>query len=91
MGKREALDAFCRIAPDEALLSQMLESLKLHSVSRRWKVGDGRYVPNPKTWLEGERWTDELSEEELAEAKEAEENNEVYARAEKGFRTHRDD
>jgi hypothetical protein len=94
VGKREALDAFCRIAPDEALLSRMIDTLSLFSKSKQWTMEDGRYVPHPKKWLEGEHWTDELDKTETAQGfqhSDAEMDLFFERALNKPFRTHRED
>ena len=41
---------------DEALLAEMLASLKVWRETDQWKRR--RVIPNPDTWLKGRRWTD---------------------------------
>jgi hypothetical protein len=59
-GKQEAIRAFARIDPDDALLERMLESIRLFSKSERWQRENGRFIPSPTQWLRGARWEDEL-------------------------------
>ena len=94
VGRREALDAFCRIAPDEALLSRMIDTLRSFSESKQWRLEDGRYVPHPKRWLEGEHWTDEVGKTEETESFQrcdAEMAEYWEIAMNKPFRTHRED
>ena len=41
--------------PSDALVDTMIESINAWKRSRQWKQG---YVPNPDTWLRGEKWND---------------------------------
>ena len=38
----------------------MLEALTRQRGSDQWTRDNGRYIPNPSTWLNQERWSDEL-------------------------------
>ncbi|MCP5263635.1 MAG: hypothetical protein H6929_19980 [Rhodoferax sp.] len=58
--KKEALKAFEKINPTPELLNQMLAALRLQVKALNW-TGD-RYTPHASTWLNGERWLDELPE-----------------------------
>lgn len=42
----------------KADLSKILESVKSQKDSDNWKRDGGQYIPNPATWLNGERWND---------------------------------
>jgi hypothetical protein len=94
VGRRDAFLEFCRIAPDEELLARMLRTVKAFSESERWRMEGGRYVPNPKKWLEGEHWTDELDKTETAQGfqhSDAEMDLFFERALNKPFRTHRED
>lgn len=58
--KDDALKAWQKRRPDEALLSVMLRALERQQQSPDWQKDGGRYVPYPATWLNAGRWTDEL-------------------------------
>lgn len=55
--KKKALQAFEKIAPDEQLLADMLAAIEQQSRSKQWKQG---FIPHASTWLNGERWLDEV-------------------------------
>jgi DNA-binding Lrp family transcriptional regulator len=56
--KPAALKAFRKANPDEALLAAMLAALAAQKTSEQWQREDGRFIPYPATWLNGERWND---------------------------------
>ena len=58
-GKSQAFEVFCSIEPDRALVTKMVEAIKLQKESESWKKEDGRYIPYPENWLEKRRWEDE--------------------------------
>jgi len=60
--KKNARRAFLRLKPGEQLLALMLSALDRHKRSRQWTDEGGRYIPLAATWLNGERWNDQMSE-----------------------------
>ena len=60
-GRKDAAKAWAKLNPDDVLLATMIASLAKHCVSADWTKEGGRYVPNPATWLNGERWEDALT------------------------------
>lgn len=59
-GKGDARKAFAKINPSEALLGQMLTAVIAASASYQWKKDGGQFIPLPATWLNQERWLDEV-------------------------------
>ncbi|AJO76477.1 helix-turn-helix domain-containing protein [Pseudomonas sp. MRSN 12121] len=59
-GRKDAAKAWAKLKPNEELRQTLITALGQHSVSEDWTKDRGRYVPNAATWLNGERWTDEL-------------------------------
>lgn len=57
VGKKAALNAFRRVKTPLNVLLQAIEGQK-HSV--QWMKDNGKYIPNPATWLNQGRWEDEL-------------------------------
>ncbi len=55
--KRDGLDAIAQAIIDALLLVRVTEG---------WTKENGRYIPNPTTWLNGKRWEDELTVESPA-------------------------
>lgn len=60
VGKRDAVKAWGRLHPDDALLTRMLAAIEQQKQSDQWTRDGLAFVPNPSTWLNQERWTDEL-------------------------------
>lgn len=56
--KKKAKAKFKSINPDDALFERMMDGLAKWKRSEQWS--DIRYVPLPTTWLNGERWEDEV-------------------------------
>ena len=58
--KKKALLAFQKVKPDENLLSVMLNAIEQQKQSDQWTRDGGAFIPHPSTWLNQERWNDEL-------------------------------
>ena len=59
VAKKEARRVFARIHPDLELTQTMIRAVQAQSESRQWQ--DPKFIPNPTTWLNQERWNDELN------------------------------
>ena len=59
VGKGYAKACFFKLKVDEKLLDTMLNALEWQKNTRSWRQRDGKYIPNPSTWLNGARWQDE--------------------------------
>lgn len=57
-GKKTAERAFHKI--DLSLLPKILDALDVQKRTEQWKKENGRYIPLPATWLNQERWNDEV-------------------------------
>lgn len=64
VGKGDAEKSFLKANPSEELFVAMLSAVSEQKLSDQWKREDGRYVPNPATWLNQKRWGDVLSHKE---------------------------
>ena len=63
VGKEAAKKAFDRVnVPVETLLA----AIERQKCSDQWSRDNGRYIPNPATWLNQGRWEDELEQREEA-------------------------
>ena len=51
---------FAKLKVDQELLTKMIQAIHLQSRTV-WKDKDQQYIPHPSTWLNGERWEDEVS------------------------------
>jgi len=57
-GKGDAKKKFDK-AIARASLETMLSAIERQKESRQWAEDDGKYIPNPATWLYQDRWLDE--------------------------------
>lgn len=62
IAKGFARKAFAKINPDEELLATMIAKLLQAKETHGWKKEDGKYIPNPTSWLNAEGWEDEYGE-----------------------------
>ena len=60
-GKGKARDVFNKINPSESLLGKMMTAVLAASASVQWKKDNGQFIPLPATWLNQERWEDEIN------------------------------
>lgn len=61
--KKDALRAWSRINMTPELWERIEASIKAHKRSEAWTDGGGKFIPHPATWLNGERWDDEVEVE----------------------------
>lgn len=61
VGKLAAVKAWNRIKGRSELLPKILAALKRQKGSDDWSRENGRFIPNPATWLNQGRWEDEVS------------------------------
>lgn len=64
VAKQDALKAWKKISPDQKLFDEIMSALEIHKQQDSWIKENGKYVLNPTTWLNQERWTDEIAEPE---------------------------
>lgn len=62
VGKADARKKFEKLVPDEPTLSAILSSLDYLKTTDQWQRDNGKYIPNPSTWLNQKRWQDEASQ-----------------------------
>ena len=60
VAKKAAFKVFKKINPSDVLLKKILAALKRQAASEKWQRDGGKYIPHPPTWLNDERWEDEL-------------------------------
>ena len=63
-GKGAAQRAWDRIKPDGQLFSQILAAIEQQKQGEDWLKENGRFIPHPTTWLNQERWLDEMDANE---------------------------
>lgn len=58
VAKRKAELAFKKIKASE--YPKIFEALEKHKKTDQWTKDDGKFIPHPTTWLNQERWNDQL-------------------------------
>jgi hypothetical protein len=64
VGKGYAKKCFLKLKPTKKRLDEIIKAIDEQKASDQWKKDNGRYIPNPSTWINQERWGDELPHEE---------------------------
>ena len=59
VAKATAAAAWKKIKP--GLYDSIVKALRAQKASEQWTKEGGKYIPNPATWLNQERWNDELT------------------------------
>ncbi len=57
--RKRAVDSWKRIKPDSALVQTMLAAIEAQKRGRQWREG---FIPHFVTWLNQERWLDEVTD-----------------------------
>ena len=60
VGKKAAWKAWQKLNYTDQLGVQIMHGLTGACNSEQWTKDDGRYIPHPATWLNGERWEDDM-------------------------------
>lgn len=61
VNKKKALGLWLKLKPDQSLINTIMQSLGKHCVSAGWAKDGGQFVPHASTWLNAERWNDEVA------------------------------
>lgn len=56
--KAPARKAFAKLNPDAELYQKIMDAVTAQKASRQWQ--QKQYIPHPSTWLNQERWEDEV-------------------------------
>lgn len=89
VGKKNALRAWGKIDLREA--TAIFENVRIMSESENWRKNNGQYIPHPSTYLNGERWKDELPQSAELNISTPQTEEEVYIALlfnEFGIKTH---
>lgn len=62
VGKKDALKAFKNAKVDSELFDKIMIAIGRARTTEQWQRDNGRYIPNPSTWLNQGRWDDEYKE-----------------------------
>ncbi len=57
--KKKAFDVFVKKCTDETVLQKMLSAIVDYKETEQWQ--NERFIPHASTWLNGERWEDEIN------------------------------
>lgn len=61
VNKKKAKDKWISKVKSESMYHVVMASLQKQKKSKDWQNDDGQYIPYPTSWLNGERWNDELT------------------------------
>mgnify|MGYP001619531286 CR=1 FL=1 len=61
VSKQKALESWIRVSPSDELCQKIMKSLEDATKTPQWKKDDGQFIPYPATWLNQDRWNDEMS------------------------------
>ena len=59
VGKKRALASFNRLVKNESTFNAIMNDLEKRKGFEQWTNNDGKYIPHPSTYLNGEMWNDE--------------------------------
>lgn len=65
-GKKKAQEKWGKLKVDQSLFNTIMTGLGRQSVSQAWTKDGGQFVPHATTWLNGERWNDEVKPQQAA-------------------------
>jgi len=60
VSKAAAKKTFQKLEPNEKLFATMIKAIEIQSSSRDWTKENGQFIPHLSTWLNQQRWEDEL-------------------------------
>ena len=63
--KKDAVKAWDKIKLTDDLVIKIMDGLRKAIKSVNWVKQNGQFVPNAASWLNGERWTDEVEEAQV--------------------------
>lgn len=62
VGKKAAQASWNKIKPDTELHDKIMTAIGRARATEQWQRENGRFIPNPTTWLNQGRWDDEYEE-----------------------------
>ncbi|STY70543.1 Uncharacterised protein [Megamonas hypermegale] len=60
VSKKQAQKSWKKINPSLELFEKIIKALEMVKQTEQWKKDNGKFIPYPATWLNQERWTDEI-------------------------------
>lgn len=64
--RKDAQKAWSQLNPSADLVERIVEHLLLRVKSKQWREG---FIPLPATFIRGERWEDELTQDDFFQAR----------------------
>lgn len=61
VSKKQAQKSWKKINPSLELFEKILKALEMVKQTEQWKKDNGKFIPYPATWLNQERWNDEIN------------------------------
>ena len=61
-GRKDAFTVWMKLKPSNELLQTILKAITIQKQSKEWNKNNGEYIPLPATWLNANRWEDEVEE-----------------------------
>lgn len=65
VGKGAAEKSWMRIKPTKELFEKIMTALAKAKNTDQWQRENGRFIPNPATWLNQKRWEDEYDDDQI--------------------------
>ena len=62
-GKAKARESFIKALRKGVKLDELVAAIEKHKQSAQWQKDGGQYIPHPATWLNQQRWEDEIQTE----------------------------
>ncbi len=59
VGKGAARKSWEKLKPDTMMVGAIIKAVENQKRSPQWMSDGGRFIPNPSTWLNQERWSDQ--------------------------------
>ena len=59
-GKAKARESFIKALRKGVKLDELVAAIEKHKQSAQWQKDGGQYIPHPTTWLNQQRWEDEM-------------------------------
>ena len=63
VGKGDIEKWFDKKKPSKDLVDTMIKQIKRFKDTKQWQERNGKFIPNPSTWLNQKRWEDEFETE----------------------------
>lgn len=58
--KSKARESFLKAIKKGVTLDVLIDAIEKHKQSQQWQKDGGQYIPHPATWLNQQRWEDEM-------------------------------